>query len=1340
MKNIVSKMFVAGIAAAFSLVAAGAVFDLDYSVPAPATPTSRGMKPMLTATQDAGVIRQSTVAAPQVEGQLQVGDELNVTLFNDRIMKLYLSERTPSSANVASFLAKADGYGDEFVAAVVQAEGRIHIDIQSYLEDRVYSVLSTAADKAIVKEMDPHLLPVTPTQKKLPPMFTVRTAPSTPAAAGSQTMLGSAPSVAVGTHPRLSENGETKPTVDVLVAYDTAAASWAKANGGGLSAFAEIQVQKMNTVLANTGLDQDFRFRLVGVYEVGFNANGDIFGALDAAQGCVELLNGNSWSGVRAKRDELDADLVCVLVDNGSSVGTTGVGYCLEDEDDDFSEYAYSASQIRAVQQGHTMTHEVGHNMGAGHSDAMADVKNRGPQLYSYSSGYYFNVGSKKYHTIMAYNTDGYGNYYTSVPYFSSPLHKSQSVAVGDSSHDNTKTLHQTFEQTSKYRGGVVSSAIGEGTDAESYTWETSALYPWGKVTDTTYDGVDAVRTKQDSAASWMRTRVVGPAILTFYYKMRTYSGAFEVTCDGSPIFSRKNEDVSSMSWAKATANIPAGEHVIRFAYTRSTTWYNAEGVWVDKVSFQGGSETYTVTYKPGANGSGTQQTATKTKNVALTLKGAIFTRPGYTQTGWSKSDGGSKAYNLSASYTENSAITLYPYWTANAPANDNFSSPTTITGTSGSKSGSNVSATMQTSETKPLVQKNVGASVWYKWTAPATGTATFDTIGSSFDTVLAVYTGTSVSSLSEVASDDDTGGSRTSKLTFQATSGTIYWVAVYGYSTNTGSVKLNWSLAMPTTYTVTLDRQNGSGGTASVTATYGSAMPSITVPTRTSYTFGGYFTQTGGNGTQYYTAYGTSARNWDKTSAATLYAKWTAVPATYTVTYKPGSYGSGSQQTATKTKNVALTLKGAIFTRANYTQTGWATSDGGSKVYNLGASYTANAAITLYPYWTSSSTAPANDNFSSPTTISGASGTASGSNVGASMQTSEKKPSVQTSVGASVWYKWTAPSSGTVTLDTIGSSFDTVLAVYIGNAHNSLFEVTSDDDSGGGDRTSRLTFQAVSGTDYRIAVYGYSDKTGSIKLKWSLAHDGGDCLVPLVIATPWTATKAVTMNGAVYDDYCNVMGVVQLKVGKPKKDKRTGNVTAKVTGYVMLMDGKKKSLKSTTVQVPSGAPIEVSAAVNGLGTLTASICDDRFAGSLGGYIVRTANVGGAWTKASASAMVDFASGSPLPAGTLVALLPFNEPAAVVSGKWKFGKAASVKMKNGVIVGIDDPAKPNLSGLKLAYTPKKGTFKGSFNFYALEGAKLKKYKVNVSGVVVGGVGYGQATCKKPALSWPVEVE
>lgn len=62
---------------------------------------------------------------------------------------------------------------------------------------------------------------------------------------------------------------------------------------------------------------------------------------------------------------------------------------------------------------------------------------------------------------------------------------------------------------------------------------------------------------------------------------------------------------------------------------------------------------------------------------------------------------------------------------------------------------------------------------------------------------------------------------------------------------------------------------------------------------------------------------------------------------------------GNGSQQTAAKTHGVALALNGALFTRNGYIQTGWATSDGGAKAYDFGASYTTNAAVTLYPFWT---------------------------------------------------------------------------------------------------------------------------------------------------------------------------------------------------------------------------------------------------------------------------------------------------------------------------------------------------------------------------------------------------
>lgn len=79
--------------------------------------------------------------------------------------------------------------------------------------------------------------------------------------------------------------------------------------------------------------------------------------------------------------------------------------------------------------------------------------------------------------------------------------------------------------------------------------------------------------------------------------------------------------------------------------------------------------------------------------------------------------------------------------------------------------------------------------------------------------------------------------------------------------------------------YTVKLDQQIGSGGTTSVTATFDAAMPDITIPTITGYTFGGYYTETNGGGTQYYNADGTSARNWDNTEATTLYAQWSVTP-----------------------------------------------------------------------------------------------------------------------------------------------------------------------------------------------------------------------------------------------------------------------------------------------------------------------------------------------------------------------------------------------------------------------------------------------------------------------------
>ncbi|MBQ4535765.1 MAG: InlB B-repeat-containing protein, partial [Clostridia bacterium] len=121
------------------------------------------------------------------------------------------------------------------------------------------------------------------------------------------------------------------------------------------------------------------------------------------------------------------------------------------------------------------------------------------------------------------------------------------------------------------------------------------------------------------------------------------------------------------------------------------------------------------------------------------------------------------------------------------------------------------------------------------------------------------------------------------------------FWVS--GTKTCTGN-KTWYAVWTANTYTINFDQQNGSGGSASVVATYGSAMPAITLPTRTGHAFNGYFTETNGGGTKYYNADGSSARNYDQTAGDTLYASWTAN--TYTVTINTSGYGTVSRTSVT--------------------------------------------------------------------------------------------------------------------------------------------------------------------------------------------------------------------------------------------------------------------------------------------------------------------------------------------------------------------------------------------------------------------------------------------------------
>ena len=87
-------------------------------------------------------------------------------------------------------------------------------------------------------------------------------------------------------------------------------------------------------------------------------------------------------------------------------------------------------------------------------------------------------------------------------------------------------------------------------------------------------------------------------------------------------------------------------------------------------------------------------------------------------------------------------------------------------------------------------------------------------------------------------------------------------------------------------------------------------------------------------------------------TANATVTATFRALY-TYTITYDKGANGTGSIDAGEKTEDVAFTLSSSKFTRAGYVQTGWSLTDGGEKAYDLGGSYTTNAAQTFYPFWT---------------------------------------------------------------------------------------------------------------------------------------------------------------------------------------------------------------------------------------------------------------------------------------------------------------------------------------------------------------------------------------------------
>jgi Subtilase family len=152
------------------------------------------------------------------------------------------------------------------------------------------------------------------------------------------------------------------------------------------------------------------------------------------------------------------------------------------------------------------------------------------------------------------------------------------------------------------------------------------------------------------------------------------------------------------------------------------------------------------------------------------------------------------------------------------AAANDNFASATAISGAMGSVTSHSANSTAESGEPAHGGQ-TAGQSIWFDWTAPSNGDFVFNTDGSDFDTVMAAYTGSAVNALTQVASNDNQGAASTSaagtassagasQITFTATSGTVYHIAIDGKSGASGLVNLSWvasGTALPNLVTAVL-------------------------------------------------------------------------------------------------------------------------------------------------------------------------------------------------------------------------------------------------------------------------------------------------------------------------------------------------------------------------------------------------------------------------------------------------------------------------------------------------------------------------------------------------------
>ena len=300
-------------------------------------------------------------------------------------------------------------------------------------------------------------------------------------------------------------------------------------------------------------------------------------------------------------------------------------------------------------------------------------------------------------------------------------------------------------------------------------------------------------------------------------------------------------------------------------------------------------------------------------------------------------------------------------------------------------------------------------------------------------------------------------------------------------------------------------------------------------------------------------------------------------------------------------------------------------------------------------------------------------------------------------------------------------------------------------------------TFASVKSS---CTVYVKRNSTG-----WGVAIPGtwNGMKIAYIEATPTYAgsldtsfAKAQTVTGAavMFDRTYSRVGTMQVKAGKVNKKHGTLRVSAVAT---LLVDGRVRRFTASGVLAALDAQGRIPPVTltfkEPIGAMTLEMSPDGvFTLKNTLYAMASATVGGALKGGERGRFRLESCNLAVPGEVQDDLLPYEEAFEVVGGKWKFAKAATVKWtksrETGEFVRVVDVSrnKTNRSSLKINYAAKTGIFKGSFNAYVLEDARngkkrLKKYSVNVAGVVLDGVGIGKATGRQSAGGpWPVTVE